>query len=174
MDRTTAFNLVRAQCAADTYPTLSTDEINTIIDAQGTYTTWAPSTAYSYGALVVPTVGNGHLYRAIVAGTSDTVEPFWPLYSTSDDRVGLTRPYYRGFGTVYLSQVGDGDIEWEEAGPVHEMWDIRTASRNAWLLKAAKASADFDTTLDSNTYSRSQVIDHCLTMADRLAPTGIF
>ncbi len=42
---------------------------------------WLPSTAYLVGEYVQPTVtgGNGHLYRCILAGTTQTTEPTWPL-----------------------------------------------------------------------------------------------
>lgn len=39
---------------------------------------WAASTAYTVGAVVRPSTGNGFLYRCSVAGTSAAAEPAWP------------------------------------------------------------------------------------------------
>lgn len=39
---------------------------------------WASETAYQVGDIVRPTTGNGFVYQAISAGTSDTTEPTWP------------------------------------------------------------------------------------------------
>lgn len=50
----------------------------TLTAAASWATTWASATAYKVGDLVRPTVDNGHLYRCIVAGTSDGVQPTWP------------------------------------------------------------------------------------------------
>lgn len=43
-----------------------------------TTTPWASSHAYAVGALVTPSVANGHYYRCTVAGVSDAAEPTWP------------------------------------------------------------------------------------------------
>lgn len=48
-------------------------------------TTWATGTTYAVGDVVRPTVGNGHLYQCITAGTSDgTTEPTWPTTAKQD------------------------------------------------------------------------------------------
>jgi hypothetical protein len=39
---------------------------------------WAATTAYSVGDLVIPTVGNGRIYRCTTAGTSGSSQPTWP------------------------------------------------------------------------------------------------
>ncbi|MEX3914912.1 hypothetical protein AB4Y43_01510 [Paraburkholderia sp. BR10872] len=39
---------------------------------------WAASTAYSSGDTVIPTGGNGRLYKCTVAGTSSSSAPTWP------------------------------------------------------------------------------------------------
>lgn len=58
---------------------------------------WAASMAYVVGELVRPTLGNGRLYRCIVAGTSDLVEPTFP--------------------TTPAGTVVDGTVTWEEFTP---------------------------------------------------------
>jgi len=40
--------------------------------------TWTLSTGYLLGDFVIPTVVNGHVYEATVAGTSDVTEPVFP------------------------------------------------------------------------------------------------
>ena len=61
---------------------------------------WLPSTAYLVGEYVQPTAtgGNGHLYRCILAGTTQATEPAWPLA----ENVTVT----------------DGGVTWEELTPV--------------------------------------------------------
>ncbi len=40
--------------------------------------TWAASTAYSVGDVVIPTTTNGHMYVCTAGGTSGASEPTWP------------------------------------------------------------------------------------------------
>lgn len=42
-------------------------------------TTWAASTGYTAGDFVIPTSANGHVYEATTTGTSDTMEPTFPI-----------------------------------------------------------------------------------------------
>jgi hypothetical protein len=42
------------------------------------YTTWTASRAYTLGNYVVPTVNNGFVYEATVAGTASGSQPTWP------------------------------------------------------------------------------------------------
>src|ERR1700730_8380212 len=61
---------------------------------------WLASTAYLVGEYVQPTVtgGNGHLYRCLVAGTTNATEPSWPLTENAT--------------------VTDGGVTWQELTPV--------------------------------------------------------
>jgi hypothetical protein len=61
---------------------------------------WLASTAYLAGEYVQPTVtgGNGHLYRCIAAGATQTTEPTWPLTENAT--------------------VTDGGVTWQELTPV--------------------------------------------------------
>lgn len=58
--------------------------------------TWAVSTVYAAGDLILPTVGNDHYYRCVTGGTSHTAEPAWPTDA------GAT--------------IADNEVTWEEAG----------------------------------------------------------
>lgn len=57
---------------------------------------WEASTVYSAGALVLPTVANGHYYRCATGGTSHSAQPTWP--------------------TTAEATVADNTVSWEEAG----------------------------------------------------------
>ena len=60
---------------------------------------WATATAYKLGQLVRKVASNGHIYRCIVAGTSDASEPTWPTNPGED--------------------VVDNTAKWEEAGSAY-------------------------------------------------------
>ena len=61
---------------------------------------WLASTSYLVGEYVQPTAlgGNGHLYRSLTAGTTQTSEPAWPLSEAAT--------------------VTDGGVTWQEQTPV--------------------------------------------------------
>jgi hypothetical protein len=58
--------------------------------------TWEATTAVSVGELKLPTVANGHYYRATTGGTTGGAQPIWP---TEDE-----------------ASVADGTVVWQEAG----------------------------------------------------------
>lgn len=68
--------------------------VYTAADSWGTAR--ANSTAYVVGDIVRPATGNGHLYRCIVAGTSNSTPPTFP--------------------TVSGQTVADGTVTWAEIG----------------------------------------------------------
>lgn len=186
MDQSAALAQLGAQCAATVYPTLSRVDLVLLLNAVAKFKLWMPNTTYAHGDVVIPTVRNGHTYRAIVnqqysatpAGVTDAVEPIWPLFSSPDSRVGVTRPYWSGYdqqsGNYSLSMVTDGTIVWQDAGADSaQQWDLRRATYNAWLQKAGLASADYAVGIDRDKYGRDQVIAHCMQMARSYAPTGI-
>lgn len=71
-------------------------------------TAWAVATAYTVGQIVRPTVGNGFVYRCVVAGTSHaTIEPTWsttPFQTIADN-------------TVTWACVGRAVIQFDAADP---------------------------------------------------------
>lgn len=138
-------------CPNEVYPQLTTLEMQSLLSDALRFSTHAVSTAYAVGAQVVPSTPNGRLYRCTVAGTSASTAPVWP-----------TR-YYR-----IAQRIQDGTAVWEDIGPTDaEPYDISSATRAAWLLKAAKASADIDTGDQDQSTKASQVQTQCLAMARR-------
>lgn len=83
-------------------------------------TTWATATAYAVGDIVRPTVGNGHLYMCIVAGTSHaSTQPTWP--------------------TVNRQTVADNTVTWAEIGGGISQFDLADASWAASTITARYA-----------------------------------
>jgi hypothetical protein len=177
MDRSTVISLVKLQAATGVYPTLSDTEVGTLVDQTARWSgSWAASTPYVFGDAVIPTIPNGHVYRCVNAGRSGTAEPDWTAYATVDSRLALTVPYWSTWNGFYGSSgiVSDGTVTWAEAGPASEQYSVRDATHQAWLLKASKASADYDVAeQDGDTLKRSQVMASCERMATRFAPVGI-
>lgn len=46
-------------------------------------------------------------------------------------------------------------------------WDVNLAAAEIWELKAGQVTGDFDFQADGGNFSRSQVYDHCMAMANR-------
>lgn len=134
----------------DITPQLDDPELNTILDSVQRASFWVLSTAFTFGAVVLPATKNGHRYTCSQGGTTAATEPTWPT------RDGAT--------------VTDGTVIWQEAGPDYEnVFDIRDAAQRAWVLKQAKASVLFD----GQGQRVSQIAEHCKQMADSFDPIKI-
>jgi len=93
-------------------------------------TTWASSTVYGVGRIVLPSTANDRMYVCVVAGTSGATEPVWTT-------------------TVGAYQSADGTVT----------WICRTAGRGAFLNQSdtylsggsegTTAQADWDAALDA-------------------------
>jgi hypothetical protein len=65
---------------------------------------WVTATAYAEGDYVVPTVSNGHFYKATVGGTSDATEPTWPTDGSTVVDSGVT---WKDMGLIEASSTTD-------------------------------------------------------------------
>jgi hypothetical protein len=65
----------------------------------------------------------------------------------------------------------DPQLTWAECGPdFTNIYDVRAAAHEAWMLKAEKCSNNFTMKLGSLGFSREQIHEHCLNMARSFAP----
>ncbi|HEU4752059.1 MAG TPA: hypothetical protein VFU47_03045 [Armatimonadota bacterium] len=145
--------------AYDQEPTLSAPELKLLLNEAARAASWQASTAYAVGDRIVTPARNGRLYVCREPGTSAATEPDWG--TSGEQFVGR--------------RVTDGDdLVWEDAGPAFaELWDLRQAAQQGWLLKAAKAAGHYQFTAAGQTFHREQVHEHCLAMAGRFAPVFV-
>jgi hypothetical protein len=134
----------------ETTPTLDDVELNAVLDTAQRASFWLLSTAFIFGAVVLPATKNGHRYKCSQGGTTAAVEPTWP---TRDG-----------------ARVTDNTVTWEEAGPDYEnVFDIRAAAHEAWLIKEAKAVELFD----GGDQKLSQIAERCREKAQAFSPVKI-
>lgn len=160
---TDARAIVKRDAAADKAPTISDSEVDALLVETVRGSVWAANTPYVIGAKVIPTTRNGYYYEAIKGGTSAATEPtwagVWPLYYYADEQG---------------QEVTDGGVIWVARAPDWaELYDLRAATQQAWLLKAAKASELYEVIEDGQTLKMNQLIGHCERMAARWAPVGV-
>jgi hypothetical protein len=142
-----ALALLRMLVQPDVTPALDDVELNAFLDGAQRASFWTLTTAFIFGDVVLPATKNGHRYKCTQGGTTAATEPNWPT------RDGST--------------ITDGTVTWEEAGPDYEnVFDIRAAAHEAWLVKEAKASemTDFDN------QKLSQIADRCREKAESFSP----
>lgn len=99
----------------------------TAADAWGT--SRANSTVYAVGDVVRPATGNAHLYRCIIAGTSDASPPTFP--------------------TVSGNTVADGSVTWAEIGRGITQVDAADVTWPSSTITARKAVGYRSTGTDS-------------------------
>ena len=160
MTRAEAIAQVSLFVSSQSYPQMSTTDIGSILDSFSRFTTWTAATVYSVGDRVVPTTPNGRVYEARVAGTSGATQPEFPAY-----------PPYQFKGWEVDEGTSDPNLTWVDAGPINvERYDVRTATRQAWLIKASRVAADIDAKEGTSDVKLSQLMQNCLTMADKYRP----
>ena len=160
MTRAEAIAQVSLFVSAQSYPQMSTTDIGSILDSFSRFTTWTAATVYAVGDRVVPTTPNGRVYEARVAGTSGATQPYFPAY-----------PPYQFKGWEVDEGTSDPNLTWVDAGPINvERYDVRTATRQAWLIKASRVAADIDAKEGTSDVKLSQLMQNCLTMADKFRP----
>ena len=118
----------------------------------------ANSTAYSVNQIMMPSPRNGHRYRCVVPGTSASVDPYsgyvWPVNQGTRISEGTTTP----------------TLTWVEDGPQYDnIYDVRHAAYEAWMLRANKA-AQF---IRAGELSLDQMYQHALAQADRYGSIAI-
>ena len=160
MTRAEAIAQVSLFVDAQSYPQMSTTDIGSILDSYSRFTTWAVSTVYSVGDRVVPTTPNGRVYECRVAGTSGTTQPDYPVY-----------PAYQFQGFSVEDGASNPRLTWVDMGPANiERYDVRTATRQGWLIKASRCASDIDAKEGTSDVKLSQLKAHCLSMAERYRP----
>jgi hypothetical protein len=142
------------------FPQIDDNEVSRILDAALRASIWLPSTPYSVGAVVVPTVRNGHRYRCVEPGTSGLIadEPSWPTFNH----------------TIVTDGEGETQIVWEEFGTDYgSLYDLRKAIHDCWMLKASKVAHIHDSRRSQSAASRSQIYEQCIKQAERFRPFRI-
>ena len=160
MTRAEAIAQVSLFVSAQSYPQMSTTDIGSILDSFSRFSTWTAATVYAVGDRVVPTTPNGRVYECRVAGTSGATQPDFPVYAP-----------YQVKGFTLEDGTGDPTLMWVDQGPINvERYDVRTATRQAWLIKASRVAADIDAKEGTSDVKLSQLMQNCLTMADKYRP----
>jgi len=160
MTRAEAIAQVSLFVDAQSYPQMSTTDIGSILDSYSRFTTWTASTTYAVGDRVVPTTPNGRVYECRVAGTSGTTQPDYPVY-----------PAYQFQGFSIEDGASNPRLTWVDMGPANiERYDVRTATRQGWLIKASRCASDIDAKEGTSDVKLSQLKAHYLSMAERYRP----
>ncbi len=153
-DKTLALQRVNLLAQAAVEPTLSSPEVEGILEECRRAFFWMGENTYRVGDVVVPTNPTGLRYRCMVMGESDADEPDWPV----DDPCS----------------VSDGEVTWASVGQDYgNIFNVEEAIYKAWLVKAAKVVPEVDQTYSGGgaigTFASKcgQLIQHCLDMARR-------
>lgn len=157
LSRTDAIKKLSLFCNSTEYPALDTNELGQLIDEHQRTQTWTANTAYTVNTEIEPAIRNGRKYTCIIAGTSGSSTPNFPDYG-------------------YTGQIlSDGvTIVWQDTGAAfNEIYDVRAATRQAFILKASKVSHLIDTSDGQNKLSMSTLKDSFLKMAEKYRPMDI-
>lgn len=147
-------------CQATLFPELDVNQLGNLIDQHRRYRTWEPNTTYAVGDMIVPTTPNGRVYQCIIAGTSTATEPAWPTvgYAVGQTFFNYIQQYYdQGFG-----------LTWQDNGFItQEIYDVRSAAKEAWMIKASIA-ANLANTNDGKMSIQLHIIqENCIQMAGK-------
>ena len=159
LTRTQAIQQLSSMVQSTEYPELNSDELGTLIDTYKRSNDWTASTTYIYGDVVQPVVRNGRLYQCIKEGTSGATNIF-PDYYT-----------YGASGIAFI----DNTITWVDAGPANvEIYDVRSAVRAGWILKAAKVANLISSKDGSQDINLEALQKQFLVMAEKYRPVVIY
>lgn len=158
LSRLQAIKQLSEMCQSTLYPELSDNQLGNIIDQHKKFRTWEPNTPYVVGDMVIPTTPNGRVYQCIIAGTSTTTEPSFP-------QIG----YAVGQAFYNYSALAPGEyygLTWQDNGFItQEVYDVRAAAKQAWLLKASIAANLANTSDGKMKIELHQIQENCIQMA---------
>ncbi|HEX8289817.1 MAG TPA: hypothetical protein VF556_17680 [Pyrinomonadaceae bacterium] len=149
-----AIDYVKLHAQTESFPALESAMVESVVRRHQRASIWTADTDYKIGDKVQPTVPNGHFYECVSPGQSDSVEPDWTLSTHSRMTEFASDLVWRECETDF-----DGNI-----------YNLRSAVHEAWILKAGCSANQFDVSIDQQKWHRSQVHDHCLSMAQRYIP----
>jgi hypothetical protein len=159
LTRSQAVNQLAFMCQINEYPELTNDEISMLIDSNVRSADWQANYAYVYGDIVEPVIKNGRYYTCVQAGTSGTSSVF-PIRYTQ---------FCNGVGFI------DANLVWMDSGPANvERYDLRSAARAGWILKAAKAANLINSKDGSQDIQLEALQKQCLLMAEKYRPLVIY
>jgi len=164
-DRANAILLLSEWVQIDVVPTLTQNEIETILDRHKIASTWTSSTPYAIGQMILPPVRNGWSYLVVQPGTSSSVTPDysqWSRYLGARVTDGSSVP-------ALILEVAGSDAIYRAIPsnpPSVNVYDVRGAARECWQLKLRRVTQFIDVA-DLNF---SQVYEHCSEMVKEFRP----
>jgi len=154
MTEAEAIEYVTLQAQTGELPCIDVADVEKIVQRNKRASVWQASTVYNIGDRVQPTVRNGHFYECVKSGTYAATEPGW---STKCE--------------MYVSE-SDSELTWQECAMDIDgnLFNLRNAVHEAWMLKASMAANQFDVSVDQQKWTRSQIYEHCVSMAEKFQP----
>lgn len=174
---------VKRSCAPLVDPVLSDLDIAAILTDLAGAATWTAGAAHVYGQIVVPTAPLGRRFICVLPGVSGTTEPQWliaPAWTGSVNPLAGTWwglgvvPFVENVtGTPWFFGLADNTCAWRDYGGfAGELYDVRAATYQAWMLKAGRASADPKQKRVGPLMKEYMTYGQCLQQARRYQPIG--
>ena len=161
LSRLAAIKKLSWMVQADSFPELDSNALGELIDEHKRFSSWTANQTYAVGDQIVPSVPTGRIYNCVIAGTSGTVEPSWPQIGYAQgqiitDSISNANPPY-AFG-----------LNWQDWGfTQQEIYDVRAAAKQAWLLKASIAANLANTSDGQMRIDLHTIQENCLQMAGK-------
>lgn len=169
-DESVALRKLKTMIAAESYPTLSSDEVMDLLQDHRIAKVWAPNMVVQIGDVVVPPIPTGLTYVVSpvrdqdgnIGGTTGATEPRWNLPWTPE-----------WFETSFIE---DGTVRWVLGEEESEwgLWDLRAAAHAGWNLKADMTAGEYAVTTESGTSHPEQVHAQCVARANQYRPVRIY
>ena len=159
LSRLQAIKQLSDMCQSTLYPELTDNQLGNLIDQHKKFRTWEASTPYIVGDMIVPTIPNGRVYQCVIAGTSTTTEPTFPSIGYA-----VGQAFYNYVGTppnfYGLTFQDNGFI-------TQEIYDVRAAAKQAWLLKASIAANLANTSDGQMRIDLHTIQENCIQMSGK-------